>query len=128
MFDLDKTTAEQESQGVWTDFGSGKFKVAHTNNMVFQREITRLQAPYRKKIDKGTLDPKIQLDIMCKAMGKGILLDWKDVGSKGKAMGYDEEAAIKVLTLNSDLRDYIQEFALDLENFREEEIEDTGKP
>ena len=127
MFDLDKTTAEQESHGVWGSFGAGKFRIAHTNNMVFQREITRLQAPYRKKIDRGTLDPKIQLEIMCKAMGKGILLDWKDVGSAGAEVSYTEDAAVKVLTLNSDLRDFVQDFALDLENFREEEIEETGK-
>jgi len=127
MFDLDKTTAEQESNGVWTDFNGGKFRIAHTNNMVFQREIARLQAPYRKKIDKGTLDPKIQLEIMCKAMARGILLDWKNVGSKGQEIPYNEDSAISVLTLNSDLREYIQDFALDLENFRQEEIEDTGE-
>ena len=127
MFDLNRSTADQESQGVWTTFGAGKFLVAHTNNMVFQREITRLQAPYRKKIDKATLDPKIQLEIMCKAMAKGILRDWKNVGAEGKEIPYNEDDAYKVLLLNSDLREYIQDFALDLENFRAEEIEDTGK-
>jgi hypothetical protein len=128
MFDLNKTTAERESSGVWADFNGGKFKIAHTNNMVFQREITRLQSPFRKKIDKGNLDPKIQLDIMCKAMARGILLDWKNVGAEGKEVEFSEESAINVLSLNSDLREFVQDYALDLENYRDEELEDTGKP
>lgn len=127
MFDIEKSTAEQETNGVWADFGGGRFKIAHTNNMVFQREMTRLQAPFRKKLDKGTLDPKTQLDIMCKAMARGILLDWRNVGSGGQEIPFSEEAAIKVLTHNSELREFVQDFALDLENYREEEVEETGK-
>ena len=128
MFDLSKSTAEQEKLGVWATFGEGKFKIAHTNNMVFQRELTRLQSPYRKKIEKGNLDPKIQLEVMCKAMSKGLLLDWKDVGSGGKPIPFDEDTAFDVLLRNSELREFVQDFALDLENFREEDIEDSGKP
>lgn len=127
MFNVNETTAEQESNGVWAEYGAGRFKIAHTNNMRFQREISRLQAPYRKKIDKGILDPQIQLDIMCKSMAKGILLDWKDVGDGENEIPFSEEVAIKVLTNNSELREFVQDFALDLANFREEEIEDTGK-
>ena len=126
MFDISKSTAEQESEGVWADFGEGRFKIAHTNNMVFQREFARLQAPYRKKIERGTLDPKIQLSIMCKAMAKGILLDWENVGSEGQTIPYSREMAEKVLFNNSDLRDFVTEFSTDLENYVTEELEDLG--
>ena len=128
MFDINKSTAEQETEGVWADFNGGRFKIAHTNNMVFQREMTRLQAPYRKRIDKGTLDPKIQLEVMCKAMAKGLVLDWKNVGAEGEEIPYDQDTAYAVLLNNSELREFIQDFALDLENYREEEVEETGKP
>lgn len=126
MFDLKKSTTELENSGVWFTFREGKFLIAHTNNMVFQRLFTRLQAPYRKKIEKATLDPKIQLETMCKAMAKGVLLDWKNVGSEGKKVEYSEDAAYNVLMFNSELREFVQDTALDLENFREEEIEALG--
>ena len=60
-------------------------------------------------------------------MAKGILLDWKDVGDGEQEIPFSEEVAVKVLANNSELREYIQDFALDLGNFREEEIEETGK-
>ena len=127
MFDIDKTTTELENNGVWVTFREGKFLIAHTNNMVFQRTFTRLQAPHRKRLEKGTLDPKIQLDTMCKAMAKGILLDWKNVSSKGKKYPYSEEAAYALLLHNSELREFVQDTALDLENYRSEEIEELGE-
>ena len=126
MFDIKVSTTELENSGIWVTFRGGQFLIAHTNNMVFQRVFTRLQAPFRRKIEKATLDPKIQLETMCKAMAKGVLLNWKDVVSDGEVIEYSEDAAYNVLMNNSELREFVQDTALDLENYREEDVEALG--
>jgi hypothetical protein len=119
---------EKQEKGVWTKFQDSEFKVANSNSTGFQRQLTRLQAPYRKKIDKGTLDPKISRDILCQAMASDLLLDWKNVvDGTGQDVPYSKEIAQKALLNNDDLREYLQEFAMELENFRQEEIDAQGK-
>jgi len=128
MFDIDQeSTAELESNGVWANFRGAKFLIAHMNNISFQRHFNRLQQPHSKKIAKGSLDPKIQLDIMCEAMAGSLLLNWENVGSKGELISFSKEMAKNVLINNSELREFITDYSTDLENFRDEEIEEEGK-
>ena len=127
MFDVNSTDKNKTESGVWGDFGGGKFLIAHTSNLSFQREFNRLQQPYRKQIDRNRLDPKVSTEIMCKAMAKGLLLDWKGVGESGKPIDYSEEMAAQVLIANEDLREFVQDFALNLDNFKQEVTEEAGK-
>ena len=116
-----------QSEGVWTSFNGSQFKVAHTSSNKFQRILNRLQAPYRRKIDKGILDPAISKEILCTAMAEAILLDWKEVvNGKNETVEYSSEIATKALANNDDLREYIQEYAMDLENFRSETMVEEG--
>ncbi len=120
-----KRTAQE--RGVWTSFGGSKFKVVHSGSIKFQRTLNRLQQPYRRKIDKGSLDPEVSRKILCEAMATGILLDWKDVvDGQGQEVPFSSDVAEKALLNNDDLREYIQDFAMDLENYRAEEIVETG--
>jgi hypothetical protein len=127
MFDVDSINKDKTCKGVWGEYLGGEFLVAHTSNLDFQREFNRLQAPHRKKIDKGKLDPKIQAELLCKAIGRHLLLDWKNVGSKGNELEFDTDVAINVLMNNEDLRDFIQEFSMDIDNFRDEGLDSSGK-
>jgi hypothetical protein len=123
---VDNSRKRQE-KGVWTTFSGSQFLVAHSSSLKFQRILTRLQAPHRRKIDKGNLDPAVSRDILCQALSEGLLLDWKNVGdSQGNDIPFSAEVAAQALANNDDLREYLQEFALDLENFRAEETQDEG--
>lgn len=114
--------------GVWFEYDESKFKVAHISNLGFQRALARLQQPYRKKIENGTLDPKISRDLMCKAMAEHILLDWQDVvDGKGDKVPYDPQIGEKLLKSNGPFRDAISEFAMNVDNFKKEEKEELGK-
>lgn len=118
---------KKQSEGVWTSFNGSDFKVAHNSSIKFQRILNRLQAPHRRKIEKGTLDPAISKEILCTAMSEAILLDWKKVvDGEGKEVEFSPELAIKALTNNDDLREYIQEYSMDLENFRTEQLVEEG--
>lgn len=124
---VDRSRDKQE-KGVWTTFEGSQFKVASSTSTSFQRSLNRLQAPYRKKLDKGTLDPKISRQILCEAMAQSLLLDWKDVtNAKNEEVPFSKESAEQALLNNDDLREYLQEYATDLENFRQEEIKQEGE-
>jgi hypothetical protein len=127
MFNVDSIDKDKTKLGSWADFSDGKFLIAHSGNLSFQREFSRLQQPHRKKIDRGNLDPKIANEIMCRAMSSSILLNWKNVGSEGNELAYSEETAYNVLLNNDELREFVQEYSLDLENFRSETIEESGE-
>lgn len=124
---VDNSTKKQVD-GVWTQFGGSKFKIASTTSTKFQRVLNRLQAPYRKKIEKGTLDPKISKEILCQAMAEGLLVDWDQVvDGENNPVPFDAEVAFKALMNNDDLKEYLTEYAADLENFRTEEVQEMGK-
>lgn len=112
----------------WGTFRGSKFLVAPTSDIAFQRTFNRLQAPHRKSIERGKLDPAIAQEITVEAMAKNMLLDWKDVvDAEGKEVEYTEALGVQVLTSQLDLREFIQEFSADIENFRAVEKEEMGK-
>ena len=116
------------SEGVWVEFGGSKFLVTHSSNLKFQRIFSRLQAPHRSKIDRGTLDPAISKQMICKAFSQGIVLDLSDViDSDGNNVEFSAEACEKALIHNPDLIEYIQEVSTNLAYFKAEELEDLGK-
>lgn len=117
-----------QDEGVWAEFGGSKFKIAHSSNLLFQRTLNRLQLPHRRQIERGNLDPATGLSILCKSLAKGVLLDWRDVQtSNGTTVDFSEEMAEQALKNNPDLREFVQDFSSDLDNFRSERIKSEGK-
>lgn len=126
-FDADLTTVDT---GVWRDFDGSSFLIAHMSTIRFQRSLSRYQQPHRRKIESGTLDPQVSKEITCKAMAEGVLLDWRGVGSKKSGesdVPYSVEAGYKALMGNAEFRDFVSFTAMDLANFRQDEVEELGK-
>lgn len=127
MFNIDADITNVDS-GVWTRYEGSKFLVAHISNMKFQRAISRLQQPHRRKIESGTLDPKTNRDIVCQALADAVLIDWTDVvGKDGKNVPYSVDSAFTALSRNPEFRDFISEFATNLSNYRTEEVQALGE-
>jgi len=127
MFIIDSKENEVQ-KSAWAKYRGGEFQIAPTSSIAFQRAFSRLQAPHRKKIEKGTLDPQVSQEISCQALAETILLDWRGVGdSKGAEIPYTVEGGFNLMVKMPDLREFIQEFALDIENFRAEETKAMGK-
>lgn len=116
------------TKGTWVEYEGSSFLVAHMSNPSFQRAVMRGQAPHRKKIDNGTIDPVVSRDIMSKAMASALVLDWKKVAdASGNEVPFSTDVCYKALCNNEDLRDFISDFAMNLENFRKAEKEELGK-
>lgn len=125
QFDADISTIDS---GVWAKWNGAEFLIAHISNMKFQRALAKLQQPHKKKLEAGSLDPKINRDIVCEAMSEGILMDWKKVGSKSgvEEVKYTPANGFIFMKKNPDFRDFVSDYAQNLTNFREEQLEDLG--
>ena len=127
-FNIDSNNEEGFENGVWTDFSGSQLCIANTGNMAYQRELSRLQQPYRKKVERGTLDPKTTKHILCKAIADAVLMDWKGViDGKGKEVKFSKEVAYNALSNSEDLRDFVIDYATNYENYKIETVEDAVK-
>lgn len=127
MFNISSISAEKQQDGVWTPYAGGEFLIASINSHAFMRYYNSLQRPHQKQIEKGTLDPAVSQEILCRALSKYILLDWKNVGDKGAPLAYSVETAFNALMANPELRSFVQEFSIDVSNFRAEEEAEEAK-
>lgn len=116
------------TEGVWAEFADSKFLVTHMSNISFQRAVMRRQAPHRRKVENGTLDPAITRELMTHAMAEALVLDWTGVvDGSGVEVPFSKDACYKALKNNEDLRDFISDFSMNLDNFREEHKQEMGK-
>jgi hypothetical protein len=126
MFNLKSVTQDSLKKGVWKDFSGGKFLIASISNFAFQNYYSELRRPFKRKIEQDTLSAEVAQELLCRAMAKFILLDWKDVGEKGSEIPYSVETAFNALNENAELRSFVQEVATDVGAFSaEEEAEDV---
>lgn len=116
------------AQGVWVDYGDSRFLVAHSSSLKFQRVFARLQQPHRNKIEKGTLDPAVSKELVCKAFAQALILDWANViDADGNDVEFSQEMAVEALMNNPDLVEFIQEVSNNLAYFKAEELDNLGK-
>ena len=113
--------------GVWVEFEGSRFLIAHMSNLRFQRKLANLRQPHLSKINRNTIDPKLGQEITCKAMAGTILLGWdRVVNSAGEKVEFTEELAASVLIKQPDVREFVSDYAVNLEHFRDDQIEQTG--
>ena len=113
--------------GVWVEFEGSRFLIAHMSNLRFQRKLANLRQPHLSKINRNTIDPKLSQEITCKAMAGTILLGWDHVvHNVGEKVEFTEELAASVLIKQPDVREFVSDYAVNLEHFRDDQIEQTG--
>lgn len=127
-FNIDSGNQTGYDHGVWVDFQGSQLLIASTGNIEYQRLLTRLQQPYRKKLDRGTLDPQTMKDLLCKGLAEGVLLGWKNVIDRtGSEVEYSSKNAQAALSNSEELRDFVIDFAANYDNYKQETIEDAVK-
>lgn len=121
----------QVESGVWTPtFKGASFLVAHLTCVKFQRALQRLQQPYRKKLSEGSLDPAKHRDILCDAMAEGLIYDWsgvvRTVDGQSVNVPFSMKDCATALKKDPEFRDFITDFANNLDNFIKEEAAELG--
>ena len=124
----DTSTVQRQNNGAWANFGESRFLIASNGSDKFQKALARLQAPYRDRIRRGTLDPTTAKSILCQAMSEAMILGWENVQrSDGTDVPFSPDVCRTMLLNNDDVREFVQEFSSDLANFKAEQVETSVK-
>lgn len=117
--------SEAVSEGKWTSYRGVKLKIARSGNDEYSSLFNSLTKPYKFQLQKGTLDDNTMEDIMAEVIAKTILKDWKDFIVNNEKIDYSVANVISLVKNDIDCFSFIQEFSRDLENFLEEEVQET---
>ena len=101
-------------------------KIARMNNSRYKSAFRRLVRPYQKEVENGTLDEATSDNILCEALAEGILVDWNPATFPGNVK-YTKENAKELLLNDTDCRDFVTEFADDINNYLDEDEEEVTK-
>lgn len=130
LFSTFATDEKLEIEGRWVPFDNEtSFKIARAYNKHFSRLFQRLYAANKLAIQaKGDKAEEVAKNVMCEAMAKTILLDWKGpVKIKGEDLGaYSPAGAQKALALNG-FREWVQAQADDTAAYKVEQDEEDEK-
>jgi hypothetical protein len=124
MFKVKSFSGDKRTNGVWCaindlDKTEGEFKIASISSFGFQNYYQSIQKPYERKKDQ--LTPEVQQRLLCQALAKHILLDWRSVSFDGEnETPFTQEAAFEALTENPELLEFVQTQALNIANFKNE--------
>ena len=125
------TNENKEIEGIWQDMGDGiRMRIARIGNPKYQKMFQRISKPHRKAIRRGTLKEDVAEKLMIECTAETILLDWEGIELDGQSLPYSKENAIKILTDFKDLKEYVNDFANEMEAYMEvdaEEIEEGLK-
>jgi hypothetical protein len=121
MYVIGKKFSEE---GVWKEYNGMKLFIAQSGNRQFRATLERLRRPYRRKIERGTLNQDVSDKLVLQAIAEGIILDWKGVVDvDGKDVSYDSEIVAKQLEDDPELLEFVMEVAADNDQYRLEEKE-----
>jgi hypothetical protein len=116
------TDKKKEQDGVWKNLGDARVKIARANNPKYRTALTK----YIKQFVPAGIQPKPDDPNIEKAtvyaMAEAILLDWENLAIKGEILEVSVEQAIGILTDYPDFREVISQLAIDVDNFRPDEI------
>jgi hypothetical protein len=128
MFDFDTKGLEtyttdpvRESQGVWVDFPAGRSMLvlrAGGSNKAFIRGFQAAIRPFRRQIEKGTMDVEKSDEMMREMYARYVVKDWSGITDKeGKPVPYSPEAAVAFFRAFPELFQDLMAIASDANTF-----------
>ena len=119
-----KTDRTLEKEGIWimisddVGFLVRRFGGANADRM--KQAMAKHYTPYASQVNKGTIDPQKETEIMATAFVESCLVDWKGVEIDGEIAPFEQDVAIKFLISLPELTNELIEQAQKVENFKEE--------
>ena len=129
MFDIFENYATDEKaelEGVWRPCGTGQIKVARANNNNYIELLNKLIEEHGTALD-GNSAATVELNkkVMIEVYAKTILLDWKDLGYKGKPLPYSLDNA-KTLLAHADFRNKVSALSNEFSAYKAKQEEEQG--
>jgi hypothetical protein len=135
-FDLEglgnyQTDRDLESEeGIWLKFpGDRKIHVlrAGGSNKKFSRVLSTRVKPYRRQMDRGTLDPEISDNLMLNVYLDTVVLGWSGFKTPdGVEIPYSREAGYTLFKALPEMFDEVMSLASDAASFQEQEVEEVA--
>lgn len=117
--------------GIWLAFPDGReinVLRAGGSNKAFIRAFSKATRPYRRQIERGTMDPDKSDDIMLRVYLDHVIIGWKGfTDENGVEVPYSKEAAQYVFTRAREMFQEIVNQAGDAANFQEEEAREAAE-
>ena len=130
---LYKGSTEKELEGVWVDFAEGvELRIARSGNPKFQEKLEQLLKPHRRKFRRGNIPLDLVRSLTQQAAIGTILVNWrgfteKDENGKELPVNFSEDKALEYFKKSTDFVNDVLDFADDMELFREDDQEESGK-
>lgn len=127
MFNINAVDKSSQNEGTWVDYSKDtSFKIAYAQNPRYLKIRERLVNTHGKGRNK-TLDADAQSFVTTQSLAEGVLLDWKGVSDGKSEVEYNADVGQQALSDNPDLLDFVVSYAIDIENYRREEVEEKAK-
>ena len=127
MLKFTKTSRKKELEGAVAEYDDGCGNILHltiarsSNNPHYESKLVSLMEPYRKQQKKGKdISNEVAKRIMIKVYAEEILLGWDEndlLDENGKPVKYSVDNAIELLTHDGDLREFVEEYSSNMNNY-----------
>lgn len=122
------TNKSLEKEGVWVPLDeSSKIKVAREGNENYFNALQRLVKELgfsQFQISKGKIPSDVMADIVLRAMGEAILVDWEGMTDDDKPVKYSAKSSYEMLKKYPDFADDVLALAKNISLFQKE-VEDA---
>jgi hypothetical protein len=127
LFDLFASNKESEEDGVWIELGGGtSFKVRAFGAKAVSDLRDALMKPFTQLLRVGSKIPDDKNEeIGLKVLSGAVIADWKNVkNAAGDLIPYTTDEAYAILKALPKLANFIIQFSLENQNFRDETKEE----
>ena len=125
-----KINKNKSEDGIWflveNDF---YLRVGRTGTKKYESLAVKLRNKNKQAFDSGNATPEQSRKVIAKLLSETVIFDWKGLKDAGKEISFDKDLCYKILVSEdtSWIADRVIEFASDLTNYRNDEIEEEAK-
>lgn len=124
---LTPTDSTLEVEGVREEYRGTTLIIARANNSKFKRIFRQLLKPYKRQMEKNSLDHETSEEVMIAAYARAILVGWENfVDVDGKKWEYSAKNAEEFLSDDPDAFEFVKEVSEDMDRYIKEDEENTG--
>lgn len=115
--------SNKAEEGAYANYRGVDLLIARANNSRFKAIFRRITKPYKKEIDRDTLDEATSERLLVEAVAESILVGWKNFKVNGEEVKYTKDNAKDLLSNDPDCLTFVTEFSKDIDNYIEEDEE-----
>jgi len=129
MLNINAVNKTAQVEGQWVDYdATTSFKIASLANNTRYIKLNEQLEKMHGKGPKRKMDAETKLYVNTKTIAETVLLDWKGVTGDGKTeLEYTPDIGQQALANNPDILGFIIDYAVEIDNYRQEETAEKAK-